>query len=225
MINAIIIAAGEGSRWNNYMRAPKHFAPVDGQPLLYRTVQQLQKYPEQIREIFVVGRTNKYAVGGTTLFIPERNRANFDADKFLNSKSLWNQNGRTVVFYGDVYFTDEAMQTIINHEPKEWTLFCRPGANQMTGAPDGECFAQSFYDEHIEEHEQALNRIVELYRDDIIDRCGGWEHYRAMLGRPDEAIRAPHVMGERYLEINDWTDDFDYPADYDRFINARKAEL
>src|SRR5690606_37023468 len=106
---------------------------------------------------------------------------NADADKFLSSKHLWNKDGRTLVFYGDCYFTEEAMDTIINFEKEEWTLFCRPNASKITGTPWGECFAQSFYPQHIKRHEDKLNEIAHLHKTKQIKRCGGWEHYRAMV--------------------------------------------
>lgn len=219
-MRAIIIAAGEATRWNNYLGTPKHLIRIDGEPLLHRTVRLLKQYTD---DIFVVAKDDPlYLIDGATRYVPTLNyEAHADADKFLSSKELWNDKGRTVVFYGDVYFTEYAMHKIASYWVKDWTLFCRPHASMYTGTPWGECFAQSFYPEHIEQHEAKLMHIARLFKRGRIDRCGGWEHYRAMIGLRDDQIRSKQIKGN-IVTIDDFTDDFDYPDDYDRFIEMRQ---
>jgi len=220
-MKAIIIAAGEATRWGNYLNTPKHLIEIDGEPLLHRTVRLLKA--NGVSQVYVVSKDDeRYQIPGATQYIAQLNyKQNADADKFLSSKALWNRNGRTIVLYGDVYFTEAAIKTIIGYQEKSWTLFCRKRASKLTGTPWGECFAQSFYPEDIPKHEAALHRVAKLYKDKIIDRCGGWEHYRAMVGFPDNKIRSKLFNGH-CVEIDDLTDDFDYPEDYDRWITMRK---
>lgn len=219
-MKAIIIAAGEATRWGNYLNTPKHLIEIDGEPILHRTVRLLKE--NGVKQIYVVSKDDpRYQVPGATQYIAKIDyENNADADKFLSSKSLWNRNGRTIVLYGDVYFTEAAMSTICNFKSTEWTLFCRIGASKYTGTPWGECFAQSFYPEDIPKHEAALRRVAKLHKEKKIDRCGGWEHYRAMIGLPDSIIRSK-VFDGHYMNIDDLTDDFDYPEDYDRWIKMR----
>lgn len=190
---------------------PKHFVQVDGEPILERTVRLSRKYTD---DIFVVAKDQSYDVEGAKLFFPKLDQSNEDADKFLSSKDLWNSSGRTIVMYGDVFFTEEAMETIFRYKKREWALFARENGSDITGTPWGECFAQSFYPEHMPEHLSSLNRIAYERREGIINRCGGWEHYRAMVSVPLNE----HKINGHFIEINDFTDDFDYPEDYDRFI-------
>jgi hypothetical protein len=220
-MRAIIICAGEATRWNNHLGVPKHLAPVDGEPILNRAVRLLQA--NGVSDIHVVSKDDpRYAIEGASQLIPTLNYAdNADADKFLSSKQLWNQEGRTVVFYGDVYFTEAGMARICEYTGTEWTLFCRRDSSKYTGTPWGECFAQSFYPADIPKHEAALHRIAKLYKAGIINRCGGWEHYHAMIGLPDHQVRSTIFKGN-FVEIDDFTDDFDYPEDYDRFLARRK---
>jgi len=213
---AIIIAGGEASRWKDYLGSPKHLIKINEEPILYRTV-RLLKY-NNITNIYIVSKDDaRYKVEGTTQFIPDFNyKDNADADKFLNSKSLWNEKGRTIVLYGDVFFTEEAMKTICNYTVKDWTLFCRPNGSRFTGGIHGECFVQSFYTNHIEKHHNMLTKIAALKNQNKIKRCGGWEHYRAYVGSSD---LDRHEMRTNYYVIDDFTDDFDLPEDYDRFIS------
>lgn len=220
-IKAIMICAGDATRWGGYMNTPKHLIEIEGERLLDRTVRLLKE--RGIREIYTVVKriTDEYYVKGAAQWVADLNpEENADADKFLSSKELWNKEGRTLVIYGDCYFTDEAMDTIVSHEGRAWHLFCRSQASEITGTPWGECFAQSFYPEDLERHEAALRRIAKLSKEGVIKRCGGWEHYRAMIGRSDAQLRK-HVMGDCYTEINDWSDDFDYPKDYDEWKRRR----
>lgn len=220
---AIIICAGEATRWGNYLNTSKHLIEIEGERLVDRLCRQLKE--RGIEKIFVVIKDreqlhykNKYS----TLYFANINyEKNADADKFLSSKNLWNTKGRTIVVYGDCYITDEGMDTIVFNDNKDWTLYCRPTASKITGTPWGECFAQSFYPIHKQKHEDALMRIARRYQQKLLRRCGGWEHYRAYLGRPDSELNK-HYMTTNYVEINDWSDDFDYPEDYERWINKRE---
>lgn len=189
----------------------------------YRTVRLLNE--RGVNNVYVVGpQDDRYNIEGSELYIPTKNPRNHDADKFLNSASLWNTEGRTIVFYGDVYFTEDAMDKIVSSQIKRWRLFCRFGKSSITGTLYGECFAQSFYPTDISKHQKSLEYIAALREKNIINRCGGWEHARAMHGARGRAVRV-HRKYPGYIEINDWTDDFDKPQDYDRWTaNWEKAK-
>lgn len=211
-MSVIIICAGKGTRWNRYKGVEKHFVEVDGVPILKRTVSLLR---ERNITPYIVAKDASYWLDGSALYRPQFNDDHYDADKFLNSKPLWSKTERTIVLYGDVYFTEESMNTILDYDKREWTLFGREKNSEFTGRSWGECFAQSFYPEHQEEHHKSLHKIVAAYRNGDIKRCGGWEHYRAMQG----IDLLEHRIDGRFVEIDDFTDDFDHPIDYDDFIS------
>lgn len=221
----IIICAGEATRWGNHLGVPKHFAPIDGEPILNRTVRQLLE--RGMRDIHVVSKDDpRYKIEGAEQYIARVDyENNADADKFLSSKELWNKDGRTIVMYGDCFFTDDAIDQILKFDNRRWTLFCRPFASKITRTPWGECFAQSFYPEDIEKHESALHLTARLFKEGAISRCGGWEHFNAFIGKETKDItnvEADSLMASDHCYvINDWTDDFDYPEDYDRFVVLR----
>lgn len=214
---AIIIAAGEATRWGGYNGVKKHFAVIDGEPIIERTVRLLNNYDDM--KIYVVGADEEYQIKGSELYIPTKNKKNFDADKFLNSQDLWNKNGRTLVVYGDVFFTEYAIERIMGNHEVDWRLYARPYASEYTGTPYGECFVQSFYPHNFADHHAALRRIVDLYSKGLIPRCGGWEHYRQMIRIPETEMYR-HLVGEKLEVIDDYTDDVDYPEDYERIKKA-----
>ena len=223
---AILLCAGEATRWSNYLNSPKHLINIEGERLLDRTTRLIKE--AGIDDIYVV--TKEYDERYDTNYSKQEvvkvdYEANADADKFLSSKHLWNKEGRTIVFYGDCYFTEEAIRRIVNFKSEEWTLFCRPTASIITGCPYGECFAQSFYPKDLKEHEEMLHYIAQLWKDKVITRCGGWEHYRAMTGRRDKKVRHPHIMTTNYEIIDDFSEDFDTPDDYENWYRNRAKFL
>lgn len=135
-MKAIIIAAGQATRWNNHLGVPKHFAPVDGEPILHRTVRLLCE--RGVRDINIIAKPgdNRYLIPDTVTHTPKTRLDFGDADKFLSSRDLWDTDGRTTI--------------------------------------------------------------------------GRWDVTQ-------------HVIGSNLVAIDDWTDDFDYPHDYDQFTARRRA--
>lgn len=221
-MKVIIICAGEATRWADHLNTKKHLIEIEGEKIVHRTARLFFKYG--VHDISVVTKEydERYDTPYSTQEVVQVDyEKNADADKFLSSKHLWNKDGRTVVVYGDCYFTEDAIRKIVNFESKEWTLFCRPHPSKITGSKYGECFAQSFYPQDLKRHEQELVRIANAHKSGEIKRCGGWEHYRAMAGLPIDK----HQMSTNWELIDDWTDDFDYPEDYDNWIARRPKPL
>jgi len=210
---AIIICGGEGTRWKKHMGIEKHFAEVDGEPILKRLVRLLQPYD---CDIDVIAAEPEYAIEGARRRDPVYNPKTFDADKFLSSMGYWNKEGQTIVFYGDVYFTYDAIDAILEYSGSEPRLFARPFGSKFTGKAYGECFAYSFDHHGQRKFLAALRRVVSLYGRGIIDRCGGWEVYRALTGLSD-SIMNRHIVGNDIAIIDDFTEDFDSPEEYTLF--------
>lgn len=233
----IIIAAGEATRWGGHTGVPKHFVRVPYKlqtgeevevPLLRRTIQQL--YHREIVPIVIAkrgaeGYKFKHA---RTEYVETDYDKNEDADKFLSSAHLWDKEGRTVILWGDVFFTEGAMDRIFSQSPhqamagtlpaRDWTLYCRPNGSTLTGTRYGENFALAFYPEHHELMKEHLDKIVKAKKSGEAKRCGGWELYRSLVG----VDLNTHTMTWGYEEINDWTEDFDTPEDYDTWIENRQ---
>lgn len=210
----IIIAAGDGTRWGNYLGTTKHLAVLNGQPIIYRTIDLLRANGVSYDDIFVVSKDYNLLIVNN--YRPKLNPRNFDADKFLSSSKLWNKEGRTVIVYGDVYFSEDAIKTIIESEEKDWRLFCRPTASKITGTPHGECFAISFYPHDHKYCYARLRQLVHLYNGRVLERIGGWEWARLISGIKPARLKKHQEELPLYINIDDETDDIDYPEDYDR---------
>lgn len=213
------MAAGDDPRWVGETGYPKHFIEIDGERILDRTVRLLAPRVE----IVVSGHPDpRYKYPDAALWVPYRNTDLLDADNVLSTRPVWSRDDRTVILYGDCYYTEEAIETILAFAPREWQLFCRFEPSAITGKPWGEPWAWSLWPEHHEEHVAAHFRTIDLVRSGVLWRCGAWEHYRAMCGLPDERMGIEH-HGDygRATVIDDWTEDFDFPVDLDRFLAGR----
>lgn len=213
----LVIAAGEGTRWGDHLGVPKHLVTVEGERLIDRTARLFSTYGE----VVVIGPDDRYRTPHSGLYVPTITPSNGGVDKFLSSRCLWDPDGRTVVLYGDVWFSDDAAHTIGSFPDREWQLFARIDGSKLTGCTWGECFAHSFWPEHHEEHLTRMLLVRDMEATGEISRSGGWEHYRAMCGARNAARLGQHGAFGRLTVIDDWTDDFDFPIDLDRWISRR----
>lgn len=207
---AVIIAAGEGSRWGDYLGTPKHLVDIDGEPLLNRTVRQLVNH---LPRVWVVARNDhryREHVGDTYTVDPSSS----DMDKFYSGRAVWE--GHTLIVYGDTYFTDEAIATICG-PTHDWHLYCRPHGSAITGSPYGECFAYSLPRHTQGRFLDGVIHVAGMHELGQTPRAGGWELYRVLLGQN----LTDHVMGTNHTVIDDFTEDFDTPADYDLWSYRR----
>lgn len=219
-LRCILMAAGSGSRWNNYTRKPKHLLDPTGghKPLITRLCEQLdaagvtdlvligpQSYREHIPAHVVIDQP--CAVGDTPEWL--------GATKFANTMAHWSTMHRTVILYGDCWIEDESMHAILSSTERSWLNWCRHNGSPVTGRAWGENFAVSFWPEHHDLYRRAMRDTVEAHRTGVIARSGGWEISRVIGGAKGLDI-AEHRPYSHHREIGfGFTDDFDYPADLD----------
>jgi hypothetical protein len=208
----IILAAGDGTRWDNYRDTPKHLVTIEKEILLHRTVKQFLKHTD---DVCIVGLDERYNVEGATLYIPKVVNTNYkDGNKFMSSQTLWNKHGRTVLVFGDVYFTNDAVKMIMS-TPGEFKWFLRKGASEISGARWKEIFAFAFDPTMINNITQTLLLLISR---DQVQKQAGWSLYKSMIGTAYGDIFANH----HHVNIDDWTEDFDFPEDLEIWEEHRK---
>lgn len=219
MTRAVIMAAGTGERWADYAGGPKHFLEIDGEQLLPRLVRQLRDKAE----IVVSGPPDpRYKLADAALWVPYANPANHEGDAHLGTVPVWDHEGRTILLFGDCWYSDAAMETILGYGGTDWRYFCRFEPSELTGKPWGEGWAWSFYPGSIPDILAAWQRVIGLVDSGVLWRCNGWEHYRAMCGLPDEQMPIDfHGDYGQATVIDDWTEDFDFPHDLDTYLERR----
>ena len=212
MTRVIVVAAGDGTRWGNYRGTPKHLAKVEGKVLLERTVKQFLKYTD---DVCVIGLDDRYKVDGASLYVVKSPNTHWkDASKFLSSQNLWKRGGRTVLVFGDVYFTSEAVKTIMTNKD-QFKFFLRSGPSSFTGCRWKEIFGISFDEEYSRKIRENLIYLVSVNQAQL---QAGWDLYRYMIGATANGMfNNPH-----FVDIDDWTEDFDFPEDLENWEESRK---
>lgn len=197
----LILAAGDGFRWGNYRGTAKHFVDIDGEKLLHRTCRQFLTYSS---DVYVVGKSEEYSYPGTKLFIPPRDPNWGDFAKYKSSKELWSS-GRTILAFGDVNYSDAAINTITS-TPGEIMFFLRPGHSTITGGRP-EVFTLAFDGSAHERINAALDQLI-----------------RGKVPPPGASRTYHHLVRPHYTDnnlhtiIDDETTDFDFPYDYDKWL-------
>ena len=187
----VIMAAGNGKRWNNYKGIPKHLVEINGETLLGRTTRLLK---ENGIDYIITGSDKRYAKYGK--LIPQScNECEIDRYEPFNEPVCY--------LYGDVYYTKKAIKTIIETDTDNIHFF----------GSDCEIFAVKV--NNIDKFFILKMLVKNLYMQGKIDRCIGWEIYKAMHGIPLKE----HYITDDYTYILDGTDDIDFPEDYEKFKN------
>lgn len=188
----IIMAAGMGTRWNNYLGVPKHLIELNGETLLGRTTRLLRE--NGITDYVITCEDPRYAQYG-----PTAAQTDIDCEIDRYEESLIN--GPVCYLYGDVYYTENAIKQIINTPVNDIQFF----------GHWYEIFAIKI--NYIDLFLTHKWKIKKLFLENKINRCIGWEIYRSLNNIPLEE----HIIKDRYTVINDGTDDIDFPQDYEDF--------
>lgn len=220
----IITAAGEGSRWGNHLGVPKHLLPAPGSPsetILGRTTRLVRRF-DPLARVVITGPA-EYKQPGAELFTPVERPDDFECSIYTWAEPLWAFNqGRTVFLYGDTFYTPTALLQILDYRPREWHLWARFKESSITGKTWPEVWAHSFWPEQSGEEIAAIVAVTALRRKGKLRRASIYEMYK---WRHNALL--PFTYDQKDLggltQIDDWTEDFDFPKDYDEFVRRYEA--
>lgn len=202
-MRVIILADGPAVRWKDHP-VPKHLVAIRGEALLHRTVRQLRY--RGLTDIWITSHNESYEVEGTRRFEPEDNV--FQIDQFYACRTLWQGQSEPVVFlYGDVYFSDGAVDIIVGSSPPDYLYFQRTGPSQITGKPWKEGFAMVVADTAV-----FCKALVEI-RTALISGEAKSDHHQLQGYLEGHGLGEYWGIGPHGVEIDDATDDFDVPDD------------
>lgn len=215
-----LIAADGMSRPNHL--SDRHFIVLEGEPLLQRTVRQFSEHGHVI-----VIAPPEYGERLDARIVQSTRREDkwYGNDMIAKSRPWWAWNRRTVLLFGDVWYSDEAVAAITGFEDRDFQMFGRRSKSLLTGTPWGEPFAFSFWPEHQDKMMEALRTVSQKYKNGQWHRATPWEFYYEMEGM-DWKIPAYWwvPIGPHWTNINDWTDDFDFDGEAERW-KARRAYI
>ena len=208
-MRVIIPAAGAGTRWKKFRGTDKHFAVIEGQVLINRTINQFSKFTNDV----IVVSKNKIDTDVAVEY-PLEGDWN-DAAKLYSSAHLWSSD-RNIVAFGDVWFSDEAVEKIAKNKD-DIQFFLRPKASKITGKNYKEIFAMSFDGGQKEFVRNTLQEVIT----DNNNGPGTYLLYKKIRNLESRRVQEHFVDKSNYVEINDWTEDFDHPHDLERWERRR----
>ncbi|MBY8342009.1 hypothetical protein LXH13_06170 [Streptomyces spinosirectus] len=232
-MRVIVAAAGSQKKWGGHLGVRSHFAPVrsvlEGDepavPLLERTLTQLAAYTSDVWLTVPADEPGPYEALAAAHGARTHQADAAARNEFESSRPVWRPDTVNVLLLGDVWFTDRALDTILtaaavtSTDDDGFRFFGREHASTVTGTPWGEIFANSWRgrnNDRMSALTDATRREQDAGRADPTKH--GWTILRMLQGTP---LRQHEVRPPWWVEIDDATDDLDFPDDYRRHPATR----
>ena len=207
-LKILILCNGDGTRWGNYMGLPKQLAPLNqvDESLIERTIRMCCEHGISLEAIYIISADDRLKKLPTNYLTPRV--GSLITETLLETQRLWS--GHTVVLLGDVFYSTQSLKRILGNS-QELAIYGRKGQSNYTYTPHGEIFALSF-------SQSKQPTVLDHLNKAIADAQSGgrgklWEFYRSTVNIPLDKHR---FAGNHFVDINDWTDDFDWPSEYDQ---------
>lgn len=220
-MKTLVLAAGQMRRWGG--GTPKHMVEVEGETLLHRTVEQFAPYGP----VEIIQRPGRpYSHPQATSHNARLNPDNQHADRFCSSYHRWDPDDTMLLVYGDVWFSDRAVETMA--APRDdWAWFARLGPSDITGYDRGEGFGFLLPPHTQAPFRAAVEKALELRKGRAgISPTRGWAVWQVFEGTVEPPFQRakkrwplPH-----WVEVNDWTDDFDRKKDLAMWLDRRREK-
>ena len=206
MVKYVIMCGGEYKQFET----PKQLTKINGEILIERTIRLLKE--NNIREIYISSNNPIFDEFGVKRLINDKNKwiyqeseKNYWLDAFY---PYFNENDKVVYLWGDVYFSEKAIKTIVEYKTHKDILFGTSDAKNKYHQNWGEPFAYK-----VNNYKNFINSIEEvkkLYDKGLINRQPiVWELYRYMHKLDINTQR----ITEDYVCIDDETIDIDSPEE------------
>ena len=223
-MNYIIMAGGKYSKFET----PKQLLKVNGEILIERTIRLLKE--NGIDKIYISTNSSAFDY----LDIPKlRHNNQFECEgekENINSKYSWlnayyPSDKPCCYLHGDVYFSDDAIKTIINTKVKDTMFFCTydwtDGNKDKRNYKGREPFAYKVQNQRI--FRSAINDLLKMvdegkFKNGLPPIC--WHLYRyinhyGINFEAKEWTQINNIFQSKgdYVVINDYTTDIDDPND------------
>ena len=200
----IIMAGGKYQKW----KTPRHLTPIDGEPLIARTIRQLKEHG--VEDIAISSNDPIFEQFGVPVLQHENS---YDAKGYNDFTGFWCDafyltDEPTCYIFGDVIFTDKAIRTIVNTWTDDIEFFASaPPFSPEYKKTSAEPFALKVTNtDHLKE---AIDYVKTLAGLKVFDRKPiMWELWQVIKNTPLNKIDYTN-----YVVINDSTCDIDDPED------------
>lgn len=203
-MRVFILAAGEQTRFVDRERRfiTKQLLVFDGQTLIERTIAQAKMFTDSITVVTHQQDITKAVEDKAGIFKPKRDQRRTTCHTILSTVPMWDE--KTIILLGDVRYTYDAVRKIFNSNS---------GITLWTDL--GDFFAITIFGFYTGEMLFYLNRAIDRFVNYGLVECPILEMYRGIADYHGEQ-RAQKLLSI----IDDETQDFDRPYEYDDFING-----
>lgn len=204
----ILMCGGDYDKFDT----PKQLYKVNGERIVDRTIRLLKEYG--IDKVYI--SSNNPLFDTCDAIRLENKKNTYRLTKYGN-KGNWLDAYYPVeepvcYLYGDVYYSENAIETIVNHKSNKNILFGSEAAKNVFHQNWGEPFAFKVND--YKTFFQGIKDVLVLKEKGLINREPvSWELYRYLNGLD---INIQRVLDDTYVVIEDGTIDIDSPDDIER---------
>jgi hypothetical protein len=217
----LIPCGGEGRRWQQYTGVPKPLITIDGETLVRRTARLFRELVPDV-DVYLIGTDPRLAFQGIRLVPPDPEGFGSDFDKLACGWSRWSLRARTWIVWADLYLTELAADWMCKPAQPDLVWYGRLGPGRFTGKPYAELWGCSFLPEQHDRLQAAIRACDELLYSGQLPRALAWSVYEMTAGLQVTRTDPPRRQrGHGLVEIDDRTEDFDYPEDLDRWLATR----
>lgn len=201
---------------------------VNGEVLVERTVRLLKE--NGIKDIAICTNCDKFDYLGLPILMQDNEYIADSEQEKINSKACWlnayyPMEEPCCYLHGDVYFSPEAIKTIIDTEVKDTMFFCTfdwtDGEKDRRNYKGREPFAYKAVNQKL--FRQGINDLMKMvdegkFKNGLPPIC--WQLYRYLNGldidyNTKDWTQINNIFQTKgdYVVINDYTTDVDHPED------------
>jgi len=196
---------------------PRQLEVINGETLLARTVRLLKQ--NGVDEIYITSADERFEVDGATRIVPKDNDYKPRENKgyWLSAFPYELMDSPVTFLFGDVYYSEKAMETIVRIETGSVLFFCSYNNKDPRYIKHhSEPFAFKVVDTTLFKYH--IERVKRMFDYGQTRRHPiAWELYRSINGIDVNT----HALTENYVVINDETADIDTPADLEKLKKIR----
>ena len=191
---------------------PRQLSVIHGEPIICRTIRLLKE--NGIDNILISSNNPIFDNLGVPRHSPLYN--DYDAN---NPKSHWLKafpielmDEPTTYLFGDVFYSEDAIKTIIKEDNESILFFCSYNNTDPRYIKEwDEPLAFKVY--NFNKFKHHIDKLIDMWnKDETVRRPITWELYRSINGIDVNK----HIMTKNYIAINDYSCDIDDKEDIEK---------
>jgi SAM-dependent methyltransferase len=216
---------GGSTRWNNHLGINKHLVPIGNMPLIHYIQNQLKYYG--FSDIVISCQEKDkgtYIINNNQWISPPDLTGNINPDhEIMICESVFDRKKNNIILYGDNFYSKEFFNKIMSADPEDWWFYGREGASDYVGKPYTEDFGWYIPPKFL----KFLIRSTYIASEDMI------KHHGQVI--PGIAIHQTYEFSINmqnkkdfycnWINVDDETTDFDYPAEWDYWSKEVLPEI